>query len=142
MRSSKVGIELTYGPVSKLITFANTAAGSPAMFTLTGDVWVRIIAVTKTDLTSAAAANVELGIAGTTDAILPTTVATALDAEEQWVDNSPDSEIEAAGDAFLDYVITGGNDILLTLDTQVDTGAIQFYAFWRPLSDGSSVVAA
>ena len=123
------------------ITFADTAASSPVLFTVTGDVIVKIIAVCTTDLTSAAAANVEVGIAGTTNAIIATTVATTIDAREIWHDNAADSEIEALSTA-REYIITDGNDILITLSAQVDTGTLVFYCDWVPLSANGNVVAA
>jgi len=58
-----------------------------------------------------------------------------------WIDRSPTSVIEPEG-ARRDYIISGGDDIILTLDAQVDSGAITFYCYWSALSTGASVVAA
>ena len=127
--------------VTASITFSNTSASSPALFTVTGDVIARIIAVCTTSLTSAAAANVEVGISGSTSTIIATTAATAIDAREIWHDASPDSEIEAIS-TMRDYIITDGNDILCTLSAQVDTGAITFYCIWTGLSSDGNIVAA
>ena len=127
--------------VTASITFSNTSASSPALFTVTGDVIARIIAVCTTSLTSAAAANVEVGISGSTGTIIATTAATAIDAREIWHDASPDSEIEAIS-TMRDYIITDGNDILCTLSGQVDTGAITFYCIWTGLSSDGNIVAA
>jgi len=128
--------------VQKDVTFSNTAAGSPAMFTVTGDVIVKIICVCTTNLTSAAASNIELGISGNTAAIIAQTVATEIDAREIWHDaTTPDSEIEALS-VIKEFIITDGNDILLTTSAQMDTGALSFYCYWTPLSSTGAVVAS
>ena len=125
---------------TKELTFANDT-GTVALFAVTGDVIARVIAVCKTNVTSAAAANVECGISGSTDAMIATTVATTIDADEIWHDASCDSDIEAES-VSRDYFISGGADIALTLSAQVDAGAITFYCSWIPLSNGASVAAA
>ena len=127
--------------VTNTITFADTAAASPVLFTVTGDVIVRLIAVCTTSLTSAAAANVEVGIAGNTNAIIATTVASTIIAREIWHDAAADSEIEAYS-TIREYIITDGNDILFTLSAQVDLGTVAFYLDYAPLSADGAVVAA
>ena len=126
--------------VQKSITYTGAAAGANTLFTVTGDVIVRIIAICTTSITSAAAANLLVGIAADTDAILPTTLATDLDAREIWHDNVPDSEIEALG-TIREYIITDGNDIIITDDAITNSGTILFYCMWTPL-DGSGLVVA
>lgn len=126
--------------VQKDLTFSNTSTAQ-TLFTVTGDVIVRIIAVCTTNVASAAAGNVEVGISGTTDAILSTTVGTALIAREIWHDNSPDAEIEATS-VMKEYIIADGNDIILTPSAQIDSGALSFYCFWTPLNSTGDVVAA
>jgi len=128
------------GGATKSLTFSNDT-GALNIFTVTGDVIIKIVAVCKTNVASAAVANMELGIAGSTDAIIATTVSTDIDADEIWHDASPDSDIEALS-TMREYIISGGADVILTLSAQVDSGAITFYAFATPLSNGSSVAAA
>ena len=125
----------------KSITYTGAAAGANTLFTVTGDVIVRIVAVVTTDLTSAAAANVSVGIAGATDAILPITVATTLDAREIWHDATPDSEIEALN-TIREYIITDGNDIIITDTAITNTGTLLFYCVWTPLNGNGLVAAA
>lgn len=123
----------------KTYTFSNTAAGSYALFTVTGDVVVRVIPVCTTDLTSAAAASVSLGTTTDDEAMIADTLATAIIAREIWHDTIPDSEIEALS-VSRDYIITDGNDIRIDLTAQIDTGAIIFYCIWTPLSSDGDVV--
>ena len=126
--------------VTKAITFTALAAAAD-LFTVTGDVIVRIIAVVKTNCASAGGCNAEIGIAADTDAIIPTTDVTLLAAQEIWHDATPDSEIEALV-TFREYIITDGNDIIITPSAQIDSGALLFYCFWTALSSGATVVAA
>lgn len=126
---------------TKAVTFSNTS-GTVNLFTVTGDVVLRIIAVCTTNLASAAAGSISVGIAGTTDAILPVTLATDIDAREIWKDNAPASEIEAVSSSVRDYFITDGNDVILTCSAQIDSGAITFYGFWVPASSDGAVTAA
>ena len=125
----------------KTVTFSNTT-GTVNLFTVTGDVLVKIVAVCTTNVASAAAANVEVGIAGSTGSIIPTTLSTDLADREIWHDNSPDSEIEAFSDASREYIISDGNDVVLTLSAQVDSGALNFYCIYTPLSTDGAVVSA
>ena len=124
----------------KTITFANLAAAAD-LFTVTGSVLVKLVGICTTLVASAAAGNVEVGVASDPDAIIATTLATDIDADEFWHDASPDSDIEALS-TMREYMICGGADIILTPDAQIDTGAIIFICLWRPLEGGSSVVAA
>jgi hypothetical protein len=121
-------------------TFSNDGAGALSLFTVTGDVVVRIIPICKTIVASAAGANVELGVSADTDAMLGSTLSTDIDADKVWIDASPDSQIEPESTS-RDYIIANGDDVILTLDAQVDSGVIAFYCLWRPLSSGATVVA-
>lgn len=128
--------------IQKDLTFSNST-GTLTLFTVTGDVWVNIIPVITTDVTSAAGANIRMGIVGNTDAMIVDSLATGLDARGIWVDQTPDNEIEST-ERVRGYFITDGNNIILTLDAQVDAGAITFYCFWSPLDTagaGNVVVA-
>ena len=128
------------GKVQKDITFANLAAPA-SLFTVTGDVIVRIIAVCSTVCASLGGCNAEVGTSGDTDAIISTTDVTLLTAREIWHDATPDSEIEALS-TIREYIITDGNDIIITPSAQIDTGAITFFCFWTPLNSTGNVVSA
>jgi len=124
----------------KTVTF--TGGSDPVtLFTVTGDVIVRIVPVVTSGVASSAGANVRLGITGNTDAMIADTPAADLDAGELWLDVSPDSEIESA-DSIRAYIISGGNDIVLTPDDTVDSGSIVFHCYWSPLSTDGKVEAA
>ena len=126
--------------VSKALTFSNDS-GTVTLFTVTGDVEVRIVPIVKTNVASGAAGSIELGVSGDVDAMIVSTLGTDLDANEIWNDASPTSNIEAL-DTSRDYIISNGDDVILTLSAQIDSGAITFYCVWRPLSSNGNVVAA
>ena len=122
------------------ITFANST-GTVSVFTVTGDVLVRIIPVITTDLVPNTSANLRLGVVGNTDAMIVDSDVDDLDERGIWIDQTPDNEIEPT-DRIRDYIIADGNDVVLTLSAQVNSGVIRFYCFWTGLSAGSSVVSA
>ena len=122
------------------ITFSNDT-GTVNVFTVTGDVLVRIIPVITTDVTSAATAVIRLGVVGNTNAMIVDSDAVDLDARSIWVDQTPRNKIEPE-DRIRRYIITDGNDIIMTSDLQVDAGVIRFYCFWTGLSSDGLVVNA
>ena len=141
------------GPITKTLTFAggtgnavgdHDGTGDPAnLFTVTGDVVVRLIAVCTVDVAHAANATIEVGIGGGSQ-IIATTDLTAqeLIAREIWHDATPDSEVEATS-TFKDFFITDGNDIQLDCGVaNVNSGSILFYLYWYPVSSGALVVPA
>lgn len=119
--------------------------GDPAtLFTVTGDVIVRVVAICQTSLTFAANAAIEVGIAADQDIIIATTDLTAegMVAKEIWHDATPDKEIEALS-TIKEHIISDGNDIKMdTTVANVTGGVIAFYCFWTPLSADGDVVAA
>ena len=114
-----------------------------AIFTVTGNVIVRIIAVCTTNLTHVADATIEVGIEADPDVIIATTDLTVeeMTAKEIWHDATPDVEIEALS-VRKEYIITDGNDILITVGVaNVTAGVITFYCDWMPLSSDGLVTA-
>lgn len=138
--TSRGFLGMDYSLLRKDQTFSNST-GTITLFTVTGDVIVWLIPVIVTDVTSAALANIRLGVVGNTDAMIVDSQAVDLDARGIWVDQTPDNEIEPL-DRVRSYIITDGNNIVLTLDAQVDAGAIRFYLYWVPLSNNGNVVEA
>lgn len=123
----------------KELVFSNDT-GTITLFTVTGDVQVYLVAICKMALASVAAANISLGIVGNTNAMLVDTLATELDANEFWNDQSPTDEIQTS-DRIRKYDISNGKDIVLTLDDQIDSGALTFYCYFTPYSGNGLVVA-
>jgi hypothetical protein len=127
--------------VRKTVTFSNTNSDVD-LFTVTGAVIARTIAVCTTSLASAGTCNMSVFSGVTT--IIAQTAATDIAAGEIWHDATPDAEAELYTVA-PDYIITDGNDIVVDIDGahQVDSGVIEFYCIYTPLSaDGAVAVAA
>ena len=111
------------------------------LFTVTGDVLVRMFGVCTTDL-AGATATVSVGIAGNTALLLASTTATDIDANEIWNDATP-----AIGDTLANiagpFVIPNGLDIAEYIGTtNVTSGQIYYICLWRPLSKDGRVVGS
>lgn len=126
---------------SKSITYltASTGAvGATTLFTVTGDVVVRIFAKCTADLTGAGA-TLEVGISGNTAALIAQTTGTTIDSGEIWQDTSPATVESLAGQ----FTLVGSTNIIQTIGTNpVDTGALTYICLWFPISDDGNVVAA
>lgn len=134
--------------VIKTMTYATGAgtgtAGTPIpLFTITGQVQVvGISAFCTTNLTeSGATATIALGITGSTSLFVAATNAVDIDANEFWIDATPD----AAGVA----LPAGGKDIIIGADiintvavANVTAGVIRYVVYFVPLSSGAGLVAA
>lgn len=121
----------------KSVTFNNTA-GAVGLFTVTGDVVVKVVSVVKVNVASALGCNGSVGIAGSTATIIALTDITLMLAGEIWHDATPDAEIEALT-VLREFIISDGNDVILTLSAQADSGQVDFYCIWTPLSAGATV---
>ncbi len=82
------------------------------------------------------------GILGTEDdgnALITTTVGTAIDADEMWLTATPAKQ--ALSDSCPLFIISNGMDIGYTLDNTWTSGAIKFHIWWLPLENGANCVA-
>jgi len=113
--------------------------GDPfTIFTVTGDVIVKVVGVCTT-LLDGASGTVEVGTSLDTDAILPTTTATDIDAMEIWHDASPDNSVELSS-VLVEEIVAGGDDIIGTVATaNITAGVIRFICLWKPLSRDGNV---
>lgn len=109
------------------------------LFTVTGDVLVGVFGVCTTDLTGAG--NISVGITGNLTLFMAAIAATSIDQNEVWMDATP--AIGKSIDALSYFVVGNGVDIVedITTDT-VTAGNIYYVALWKPLTPGSSLVAA
>lgn len=127
---------------TKSITYAagtTGATGATTLFTVTGDVVVRVFAKCTSDLTSGGAATLEVGISGNTAALIAQTTATGIDSGEIWQDTSPASVMALAGQ----FTLVGGTDIIQTIGTTtVSGGTLTYFCLWAPISSDGNVVAA
>ena len=121
------------------------ATGAYTIFTVTGDVLLQTFGICDVALTSGGAATIELGVAGDTAAFIAQATATALIANEVWIDATPTLTKEILDPAAVPrtWIVANGQDVIFTIGgADLTAGDIDFYALWRPLSTDGNVVAA
>ena len=114
-------------------------------FTVTGEVLIeKIVPFCTVDLTeSGAVSQVSLGVTGSVSLFIGVTDTDLIDANEFWVDATPDANGIALPAALKDIVIT--DNILVDCTgavSNVNGGALRIDVWWRPLSDNGNLVAA
>ncbi len=115
------------------------------IFTVTGDVLIQTFGICDIACESGGVAKIELGVSGDTAAFIAQATATALIANEVWIDATPTLTKEILDPAAVPriWIVANGQDVILTVSAVVLTaGDIDFYALWRPLSADANVVAA
>ena len=113
------------------------------LFTVTGDVLVRIYGVVTVTLTNATA-TVSVGVTGNVGGLLPVTTGTDMVANEIWNDATP-TEVGAGllSSVLGPYLVVNGLDINEYVATaDVTAGDIYYVCLWRPMSRDGNVVAA
>lgn len=114
--------------------------GNPlTLFTVTGTVLMKLFARCNTSLTGASA-TMKVGTALSDAALIASTTATNLAANELWHDATPDASIE------LSTVLTEkivNQDVRQTIAVaNVTAGSLTYICVWKPLTDGAIVTAA
>lgn len=126
-------------------TVAPQDAGAvTTLFTVTGDVIATVFGICKASHTSGGAITVEVGVSGNTAALIAQ-IADAKDLliNEVWTDATPTTTLEAAPAGVNDgFIISNGQDIILTPSGTFTAGSIAFYCAWKPLSVDGKVVTA
>jgi len=110
------------------------------LFTVTGDVLVRIFGVCTTDLVGAG--TLEVGVTGNTAALIAQIAnATTLDINELYYGATHVLGVATLASVLGPYVIVNGLDIIETCGTaDITAGQIYYICLWRPLTPGSTVV--
>lgn len=138
-------------PVEKTMTFAggttndpgdHDGTGNPAtLFTVTGSVRFRLMAVCTT-IIAGASATIEVGTTKSTANIIAQTTATNIDADEIWHDASPDNNVETAA-TIVENVLGGGQDIIQTIATaNITSGVILYIVRYLPFSKDGKIIPA
>ena len=133
---------------SKTLTFTGAAGlgavGAVPLFTITGEVEiVRIVPFCTTLLGEAApgGATLALGVTVATTLLIAATTALDIDANEFWVDITPDPNGIAIPAALKEIAITD-NIIGTVAVAAVNSGVIRFDLLWSPISADGLVAAA
>jgi len=152
--ANSVPIQVDGFLTKRTVTFAGSTANAwgndggtkdgGVLFTVTGLIKCKLIAVCKTSCTGAGSTD-EVGITGATAIFMPITTMTSLDAGMVWLNNATPAtyfitgEQQAAADNLPEYTLNG-NDIIMTTKTANTTaGVVDFYLIWSPLSEDASV---
>ena len=113
------------------------------LFTVTGDVLVRIFGVCTVAL-AGASATIEVGVTGNTAGLLALTTGTDIDANDIWFAAAPaDIGVTALSDVATPILIVNSLNIIETLKTANLTGGdIYYVCIWRRLSGDGNVVGS
>lgn len=113
------------------------------LFTVIGDVLVRVFGVVTTTIVGAG--TIEVGLTGNTAEIVAQVADTsAMAAAEIYLDGTVDDVRGAVfGDVKASTLVVDGSDIIETLGTaNLTEGDLYYICLWRPVSSGSTVVSA
>ncbi len=115
--------------------------GTPTtLFTVSGVVALRLLAVCTASLTGATA-TIEVGTAASPNSLLPTTNGTNIDIGETWLTAGPTAAPALLSD--LAEVIISNADIIQSVNVaNINAGSIEYYALWAPISPDASLTAA
>jgi len=110
------------------------------LFTVTGGVKLKLYAICTDDLIEGEGdGTTEVGIVGTTDALIATTTSAAIDEGEIWHDASPDAKVELESVA-TEYILGDGQNVIQTITTRnITDGTIEFCVEWTPLTADGDV---
>ena len=111
------------------------------IFTVTGDVKVKVIAVCTTSLTGDSS-TLEVGTTLSTAGIIALTTCTDIDAGMIWHDATPDVDMELSS-VVKEYILADGADIIGTVKTaNITAGVIKFTVMWKAVSRNGDLIAA
>ena len=116
------------------------------LFTVTGLVKCIVIGKCTTSCAGAGSTD-EIGITGATNIFMPVTTMTSLDAGHIWLNNATPAtyfivgESEAAADNLPIYTLNGNDIIMTTKTANTDSGVVELYCYWTPISSDGNVVA-
>ena len=111
------------------------------LFTITGDVIVRVFGFCTVSLVGANA-TLKVGVAGNLAELITQSTGTDIDVNDIWLDATVDDvSADVFGDVKADTLIMGGADIIETVATaDITAGNIRYVCLWRPVTIGSKVV--
>jgi hypothetical protein len=115
-------------------------ADPTTLFSVTGDVLVRVYGVCTDTLVGAA--TIEVGVTGNTAELLAQVAnATAIAAGDIWVDGTVDDVRAAAfADVIAERLVVNGSDIIETIGTaNITAGELYYVCLWRPVTEGAVV---
>ena len=138
---SSAGDVVDYVNTTKKLTLNSTngVVASADLFTVTGLIKGRLYAVCATNLAATNGPQVSAGVAGDLDALIAVTNAADVDANELWVNSTP--QIRLYTEASIAERIIGGNIKFEISSATCDAGVVNFYLRWKPMTDGAGATA-
>ncbi len=140
----------------KTITFAGATADAwgndggaldaGAIFTVTGAVKVQMFGICTTNLAGSGSHSV--GITGAVTIFLPTEAGVDINADDFVVNNATTAAYfiwgaeKDAGGNFPEYLLNGQDIIMTVTVDDIDSGVIDYYAIWNPISSDGSLADA
>jgi len=131
----------------KIVTFdagAGTGAvGAVPLFTVTGAVAIRLVAICTTIIATQAGATISVGTPAAVDGIIAVTTGVDIDAGDIWFAAAPATVLDTLANSMIEMVIGDEANIQgnVLVDT-IDSGVIEFNLWWTPLSATGAVVTA
>jgi hypothetical protein len=136
------------GYLSNVVDFsaAKNTSGSHSVFTISGDVRIRLLPICEGDLVGhGASSKITLGFNGATTGLIGNTTASVVDKGEIWISGASATvtTYKATSSALLDLIVSGKTAIKLTVNSvSLSSGKINFHLWWEPISEGATVAAA
>jgi hypothetical protein len=119
------------------------AVGVVPLFTVTGGVAFRIVAICTESLVCGAGATLSIGTPGTVAGVIAVTGATDIDAGDIWFAAAPATVLDTLANAMKEYVIGDGADIQgNVLVDAISDGTIEFAVWWTPITANGAVTVA
>ncbi len=113
------------------------------LFTVSGDVIVRIFGVCTVDLVSAGGGTLSVGVTGNTAALIAAETATEIDATGIYLSATQVLGAVALSTLPGPFLVVNSLPIIETIGTaDITAGNIYYICMWRPLSPGATVTAA
>lgn len=132
------------GYVSHLHDFTvdENTSGSHAIFTITGDVRIRLLPICTTDLVGhGASAKLSLGYNGAVTSLCANTTASGLDSGEQWTSSAAATLLGIRNlSTMFDVLVSNKTSIKMVVNSvSMSSGKIMFHCWWEPLSTNAKV---
>lgn len=116
----------------------SVGAGTAVVFSVTGEVLVKVFGVCSQDL-AGTGGSASIGFIGATEALIPKTLITDIDAGELWFNELP----VKAGTAFTnvsEILVVGGSDIIIeAAGTAISGGNLTIHCLYKPVSKDGKV---
>jgi hypothetical protein len=131
--------ENEFRTLRKNIIFNNTNASILTIFKITGSVIIKLYVICKEGLIDSDLGNIRLGIIGNDTAFINDTIIQNIDTNELWFSDTGNGYFALSSEAIQNYLIGGDDDIILTFNSQIISGSLDFMIEWKKISQDGNV---